>query len=91
MYWMTEGSMFVLITIYTLYRVTLNIVLKRIIKINEEIILRSIIISVFGAMAIAMVWLIPGYRFNTIASATSSHQINVSVFSCQVNHPFTQE
>ena len=83
--------MFVLITIYTLYRVMLNIVLKRIIEMDEEIILRSIIISVFGSMATAEVWLIQGYRFNTIASATSGHQINVSVFSCQENHPLTQE
>ena len=91
MYWTVTGSVFLLMTIYTLYRVILVTVLKRVIEIDEDLMLRIITISVFGVMATTMICLIPGYRFNTIVSVVSGHQIAVSVFSCHQNHPMTQE
>ena len=68
MHWIVEGSLFVFLTIYTVYRVTLVVVLKRVIEINEDIMLRIITISVFGVMASAVFCLIPGYKFNSVAS-----------------------
>ena len=92
MHWIVEGSLFVFLTIYTVYRVTLVVVLKRVIEINEDIMLRIITISVFGVMASAVFCLVPGYKFNSVASAASkNNQTLVSVFICHLHHPMAQE
>ena len=92
LYWVIEGSIFVLMTIYTLYRVTLIAVLKRVVEINEDLMLRIITISVFGFVGYGVMSIVPGYRFNSVASAVSGSQATrVSVYSCFSDHPLTQE
>ena len=90
-FWIAEGSWLILFTIYTLYRVVLIVWLKRVIEINEDIILRIITVSVFGIMGYSIFCLVPGIKFNSVVSAVSEQNLTkVSIFSCDHHHPMAQ-
>ena len=89
-YWAVEGAMLYLFTLYTIYRVMLIFVWKRIIEINEELALRIITMSVYGVTSTATFFMIPGHRFVSMTSATSGESTPQSVFACHQDHPLVQ-
>ena len=86
-FFILDTCIFVLFTIYTVYRVTLIAVLNRVIEINEDLALRIITVSVFATISGTLFYTVTGYRFNTMPSAISGNPVDVSVYSCCQGHP----
>ena len=61
-YWTFRAAGIILFTVYTVYRLLLIMVWKRVIEINEELSIRIIKLSTYGICVTGSVYMIPGYR-----------------------------
>ena len=61
-YWTFRAAGCILFTVYTVYRLLLIMVWKRVIEINEELCIRIIKLSTYGICVTGSVYMIPGHR-----------------------------